>query len=415
MPSFQDHPPRVAILVETARGYGRQLLRGVIHYVRLHGPWSIYITPGDLEQVLPRMKQWGGTGVLARVESAGGARAITAARLPAVILGPSQRRLLRNQSLTRFSNIVSDSEGAAILAAEHLLERGFRNFAFVGGPDRVWSHRREAAFCRRLQGQGYDVHVYRASDPSVRRTWHRNRPRHWESEHDELTRWLEGLPRPCGVMACNDDRGREVLEACRLGGIRVPEELAVVGMDNDELWCELSDPPLSSVQLDAEGAGYRAAALLDRMMRGESCPRQTILASALCVVTRRSTDVVAVEDPDVAAALHFIHNRASEPVNVRDVVAAVCVSRRSLELRFRRLLGRTIHQELDRIRIRRAERLLRETDLAVPQVAEAVGYGSASYLSRLLRNRHGLTPAQYRRQSRVAAAAAPRAARDFPA
>jgi len=412
--AFGDQPPRVAILVETARGYGRRLLRGVIHYVRSHGPWSIYITPGDLEQVLPRMKRWGGTGVLARVESARAARAIAASGLPSVILGPSQRPLLRNRDLARFSNIVSDSEGAATLAAEHLLERGFRNFAFVGGPDRVWAKRRQSAFCRRLAEEGLAVHVYRASDPAVRRTWHRSRPRHWESEHPELTRWLRELPRPCGVMACNDDRGREVLEACRLGGIRVPEELAVVGVDNDELWCELSDPPLSSVALDAEGAGYRAAALLDRMMRGEKCRRETITASALRVVTRRSTDVVAVEDPDVAAALHFIHNRAAEPINVKDVAAAVCVSRRSLELRFRRLLGRTLHEELDRVRMRRAEQLLRETDLAVPQVAEAVGYGSAGYLSRLFRKRHGLTPAKFRRYSRVAAAAA-KATAEFPA
>ncbi|MGQ9607018.1 MAG: substrate-binding domain-containing protein [Thermogutta sp.] len=414
MTAFGDQPPRVAILVETARGYGRQLLRGVIHYVRLHGPWSIYITPGDLEQVLPRMKRWGGTGVLARVESARAARAIAAAGLPSVILGPSQRHLLRNRTLARFSNIVSDSEGAAVLAAEHLRERGFRNFAFVGGPERLWSHRRQDAFCRRLAEEGLSVRVYRASDPAVGRTWHRGRPRHWESEHRELTRWLRELPRPCGVMACNDDRGREVLEACRLAGIRVPEELAVVGVDNDELWCELSDPPLSSVALDAEGAGYRAAALLDRMMRGEKCERQTITALALRVVTRRSTDVVAVEDPDVAAALHFIHNRAAEPIDVGDVVAAVCVSRRALELRFRRLLGRTIHEELDRVRMRRAEQLLRETDLAVPQVAKAVGYSSAGYLARLFRKRHGLTPAQYRRDSRVAAAAA-RPAPELPA
>jgi LacI family transcriptional regulator len=202
------------------------------------------------------------------------------------------------------------------------------------------------------------------------------------------------------VMACNDDRGREVLEACRAAGLRVPEEVAVVGVDNDELLCELGDPPLSSVALNAEAGGYRAAALLDLMMRGRVRKRRQLLVEPLHVVARRSTDIVALDDPEVAAALHFIHDHAAEPIVVDDLVRHVLISRRSLEIRFRTVTGRTLHAEIQRVRVARACRLLLETELAVSRVAEASGFGSPSYLSQIFRREFATTPAGYRRRHR---------------
>lgn len=388
-----DSLPRVALLIETSRGYGRQFLRGVIRYSRLHGPWGFYITPGDLEQVLPRMRRWGGTGIIARVETPQVARAILASRLPAVLVGLSSMRVWQNPALRQFSRVHSDSIAAGRLAAEHFLERGFRHFGYVGLPGYVWSQRREQGFCQRVRAAGFETYVYPLPADI---------PQHepWEQEHRRLARWLAKLPRPTGVMACNDDRGRQVLEACRTAGIQVPEEIAVVGVDNDELFCELSDPPLSSVALNAEAAGYRAAAVLHRLMLGEKLPPQEIVAEALYVVTRRSSDVVATDDPDVAAALKFLHDHAGEPITVDDVVAAVHLSRRTLELRFRRQLGRTIHEELERLRLQRAERLLLESDFPVPYVAEASGYRSGNYFARVFRQKWGMTPHQFRRQRR---------------
>ena len=155
--------------------------------------------------------------------------------------------------------MTSDSEGAARLAAEHLRDKGLQHFGFVGIAGKIWSARREQAFCQHMADAGYAVQVY----PCAAR---RRLP--WSREQAILARWLAGLPKPVGVMACNDDRGREVLEACRQSQVRVPEEVAVVGVDNDELLCELSDPPLSSVALGAERAGFEAAALLDQLMAG---------------------------------------------------------------------------------------------------------------------------------------------------
>ncbi len=278
------------------------------------------------------------------------------------------------------------------MAAEHLLERDFRHYAYVGAAGRVWSGRRQEGFCERVREAGFEPRVYRL--PRSRRA------AAWEREQPVLSGWLAALPRPVGVMASNDDRGREVLEACREAGLRVPEEVAVVGVDDDELLCELADPPLSSVALNAEAGGYRAAALLDGMMRGQSREPRRLLVEPVHVVGRRSTDIVALGDAEVAAALHFIQDHATESIGVSDIVEAVVISRRALELRFRRAIGRTLHAEIRRVRLERAGRLLVETDLPITRVAKASGFGRASYLAQAFRQAFGATPARYRRRMR---------------
>ncbi|WP_165250522.1 AraC family transcriptional regulator [Paludisphaera soli] len=384
--------PRVALLVETSRGFGRDLLRGIIRYARLHGPWGCYVTPGDFEQMLPRMKDWGGTGIIARVETPRVARAILRSGLPTIVLDLSDEQLRPENPLSRLSEVASDSRAAARMAAEHLLDRGFRNLAYVGVTGRVWSRRRREAFCARVREAGLEPLVYSPPAPRGGRSS--------GGEQTALARWLRALPRPAGIMACNDDRGREVLEACRDAGLHVPEELAVIGVDDDELLCELADPPLSSVALNAEPGGYRVAALLDAMMRGRVRRPRRLLVEPLHVVTRRSSDIEAQGDPEVAAALHFIHDRAAEPIGVADVVDDLMISRRALEIRFRKSVGRTIHAEIQRVRLERVLRLLHETDLPIPQVAEASGFTSASYLSQVFREALGTTPARYRRRMR---------------
>jgi LacI family transcriptional regulator len=386
--------PRVALLIETARGYGRQMLLGIVRYARLHGPWSFYVTPGDFEQALPKMRQWRGTGIIARIETPRIAEAVLDSGLPTIALDLSGRELEPGHPLSRLSEVASDSAGAARMAAEHLLERGFRHFAFVGVAGRVWSQRRETSFRRSITDAGFPVETY--EPPCARRD------RVWEREQPVLADWLRRLPKPVGLMACNDDRGREVLEACRAAELHVPEELAVVGVDNDELLCELADPPLSSVALNAEGVGYRAAALLDRMMRRRLRKPQRLVAEALRVVTRRSTDIIAIDDTDIAEAIGFIRGHATELIRVEDVVQHVAISRRNLETRFRKLLGRTPHAELQRVRLQRAIRFLVETDLPIPKIAEAVGYTTPSYFIQVFRKEHGTTPARYRRRLHAA-------------
>jgi LacI family transcriptional regulator len=398
---FMAGTPKVALLVETSRGYGRALLRGIVRYSRLHGPWGFYVTPGDFAQVLPQMRSWGGTGIIARIETPEVARAILASGLPTIALDLSDAQLRAGEPLAAISEVASDSRGAARLAAEHLLERGFRHYGFVGVNGRVWSQRRQEGFSERIREAGFVPHDYQPPQAA--------RDRVWEREQPILARWLQELPHPLGLMACNDDRGREVLEACRAGGLRVPEDVAVVGVDDDELLCELADPPLSSVALNAEAGGYRVAALLDQMMRARvrrrsRSPRRKasrLLVEPVGVVTRRSTEIIALDDPEVAAALHFLHDHAGEPIGVGDLVNQLMISRRSLEIRFRRTIGRTIHDELQRLRLERAKRLLRETDLPITRVATGAGFTSPSYLAQVFHQSFGVTPARYRRQVRT--------------
>lgn len=385
--------PRVALLIETSRGYGRGMLRGIVRYSRLHGPWSFYLTPGDFEQVLPTMKPRGAAGIIARVENEQIAEAIVAADVPAIIVGPEPRILTHVPKLGEFCEISSDSEGAARMAADHLLERGFEHFAYVGHHDRFWSKRRSDAFRKAVQEYGFEPAIYQA--PS------RKKDRDWEREHGILAKWIEDLPKPIGLMACNDDRGREVLEACRLAGVHVPEEVAVVGVDDDELFCELADPPLSSVALNAEHGGYRAAHLLHQLMQQKVRTPQQLIVEPAQVVTRRSTDVKVFSGREVGMALSFIYRNRASNFTVNDVANAVGISRRNLEVKFRKAMGRTILAEIQRIRLDHAKRMLRETDLPIPQIAESSGYNSVSYMTQVFRKESGVTPAKYRSRYRI--------------
>ena len=224
------------------------------------------------------------------------------------------------------------------------------------------------------------------------------RDREWERELEIVADWLRTLPLPIGLFACNDDRGRQVLEACRFSGLNVPEEVAVLGVDNDAVFCELADPPLSSIALNAETAGYRSAELLDGMMRGRINRPQKVSVEALRVVTRRSTEIVAVADSDVAAALQFIRREKGRALSVAEVAAEVAVSRRHLERRFRDTIGRTVLQEIQMVRLEQAKRLLLETTHPISMVADMSGFGSCSYFNHFFHERVGMTPRKFRIQ-----------------
>jgi LacI family transcriptional regulator, galactose operon repressor len=386
--------PRVALLIETSRGYGRGLLRGIVRYASLHGPWEFYLTPADFEQALPDMAAWGGTGIIARIETSRLARGIVDSGLPVIGLDISQNVQIDSMVGMHLHEIASDSHQAARMAAEHLLSRGVKRFAYIGDANRRWSQIRQASFQERLAEAGLDVAIYPVPQ--------RKHDREWSQELPVMVKWLQDLNKPIGIMACNDDRGRQVLEACSAAGVRVPFEALVIGVDNDKLLCELARPPLSSIAMNAEAGGFRAAGLLDRLMRGQEIEPQQLLVEPLHVVERRSTEPYAmIEDEDVAAALDFLQTHAAEPIGIEDLVSQIGLSRRTLEIRFRKIIGRTPHEELRRLRLVRAKRLLLETDHSISKIAFAAGFCSPTHLSQTFHKQTGMTPSQYRRAHRT--------------
>jgi len=217
---------------------------------------------------------------------------------------------------------------------------------------------------------------------------------------ERLAAWIRELPKPVGIMACFDIVGRQVLEGCRLIDVAVPDEAAVVGVDNDELLCELADPPLSSVSPDTQRTGYVAAELLDKLMSGKKVPPKGHFIEPLGVIVRESSDVLAIEDADVSQAVRFIRAHACEGINVQDVLGGgstqLALSRRVLESRFKRLIGRTPHEEIDRVRLNRVKELLRETDLPLAEIARRAGYEHVEYLSVVFKKKAGVPPSEYR-------------------
>ena len=388
-------PIKIALLVETSRGYGRGLLRGIVKYSRLHGLWQFHLTPGDFEQIVPKMKDWKGDGIIARVISLEIASLLLKTGLPLVVLDlPDNVAVILKKKGIPFVEVVSDSGGAIQMAAEHLLKKQFRHFAFVGYHGQIWSDKREKAFVDRMTQEGYHVHLYRTQ---VRH----GVPLRWEKEEPILAEWLQTLPKPIGLMACNDQRGREVLDACSLAGAAVPEEISVIGIDNDELLCEVSFPPLSSVALNTTQGGYLAAKALHEMIQQVPRTNKKIVVPPLHVVERRSTESSAIDDPDVAAALQYIHTQSLTQLTIDNVARSTCVSRRILEIRFRKLLGKTVLQEIQNVRIERAKRLLLETNYSIERIAEIVGFSTGSYFVQFFRSEMGITPFQFRKKTQI--------------
>jgi LacI family transcriptional regulator len=374
--------------VETSLAPGREILRGIARYIREYGPWSTFLEPRSLEETVPSwLSNWHGQGIIARVQNQQIADAVLESKLPAVdVLG-----VVRDSGLPLVHN---DEAQVSAMAAEHLLERGFRHLAFLNRPGEVWSEQRRDAFIKYVEGRSRSCTV-------LDMPRHLFRTMHWEDYADDLAAWISDLPKPAGLMLCSDQIGPAALEACRRAGCIVPDEVAVVGVDNDEPLCEVAAPGLSSVWPNHERIGYESAALLDRLMKGEKPPEKPLYIPPRGLLTRRSTDVMALEDRDVAAAIRFIRERAfdSDGLTIDNVAAEVSMSRSVLQRRFKQAVGRTLHDEMLRVRLNRAKELLSETELPIALVAEKAGFRHQEYLGAVFRQRLNVTPAQYRQQN----------------
>jgi len=386
--------PKVVLLIESSRASGRALLRGVANYTHHHRPWSFYWEPRGLETAHGALKELNADGVIFR--DFGTLKAdVLRLGIPAVVIGHA------SGEVRGLINVVTDSTEIGRMAANHLLQCGFRHFAFFGyaaensrsrGEEleqTPWSRNRLESFTKRVVEAGFlppAVFVLPA--------WETD----WPKFRDQVAHWLSKLPTPLGVMACNDDCAVQVVEACKLAGLAVPDAVGIVGADNDEVVCGLAEPPLTSVALNFERAGYEAAEALEKLM-ARSRPRSLhISVPATHLVARRSTDVVAVEDELLAKALRFIRNRVSRPNSVDEVAKAAGASRRVLERRFREGLGHSVLQEIRRVRTNEIARLLIETNWSIGRIADALGFDDDRHFSRYFYSIKNLSPIAFRKK-----------------
>jgi LacI family transcriptional regulator len=306
-----------------------------------------------------------------------------------------------NRPVVNVSNVIGDaipwprvgSDEAQIgqAAAVHFLERGFRNFAFLGYAAFAHSRLREQAFRRHVTAAGY---VCASFAEPLQKDANRGG---WALDA-RVHAWLRALPKPVAVFTPSAIRGFELLEACRHEGLRVPHEVAVLGVDNDEVICELATPPLSAIRTANERIGFEAAALLARLLAGRRPPRRPVLVPPGEVVVRQSTDVLAVQDPALEKALRFIRDQLHRSLGVAELARAAAVSRRVLERKFRAVVGQSPLREIHRLRLDRAARLLAETALPVAEIAERCGFTTLQMLESTFRRERGLTPREYRRR-----------------
>lgn len=385
MPPFKH--PQIALLVDTATDWGRRIIRGIARYGEEQGGWDLWLeqrcqhAPGRLPP------GWRGDGIIARVASRGLAEHLRGVGVPVV-----------NVSAARipgvdFPTVTADLAAAARLAVEHLLNQGFRHFGYFAPLGLSYVEVHYEGFVQALAKAGRECSLFAA-----RRTGSPDAT--WSRRQDALQQWLQSLPKPVAVLTWTGDRGREVLYACRELGLLVPEQVAVLGGDEDVLLCQTCVPPLSAVALTSERIGYQAAALLDRLQNGDTAPAAPLLIEPARVVVRQSTDTLAIDDRHLAQAIGFIRRHGAEPIQVSDVLRAVPMSRSSLERRFQQALGRSPADEIRRVHLERAKQLLAESDLPVPEVADASGFQSREYLAYAFKRATGLTPREYRARMR---------------
>ena len=376
--------PHVALIIETSRHYGRELLLGIGDYIRAHEPWSIYIGErGHTDPDPPWLKDWNGDGIITRSVDLKLCRAAKVRGIPVV----NVRYLFAKPE---FPTVFPEQRLIGQRTAAHLIERGFHHFGYVGLEGKGWEAIRRKFFVQALRDQGLSQFDILLLTPDSQ----------WEVQQERLAEWLLSLPKPVGIMASNDSQGLALLDACRRVKLKVPEDVAVVGVDNDPVLCSLANPPLSSLEQNVREIGYHSALLLDRMMRGTKVEARNYYLEPGHVVTRQSSDILAIQDEAIAKAVRYIRQNSDKSIKVNDVVSASGISRRSLELKFIEHIGATPLEEIHRMQLDRIKQLLVDTDMSIAELAHQTGFRYQEYFARFFKQRTGLTPTKFRRINR---------------
>lgn len=412
---------RVAVCIDKSRVYGTGILQGLADYLELHGPWSVYLEPFSTG-ALPwrRLDEWTGSGILALLCNEQSARRVAKLGIPTVdVCGSLEHEKLQELGIPC---VMSDHNEIGCQAAQHLIECGYPNFAFSGYRMLNWVERRwhgfksrlsesgcapdcpkdncslKKGFARRIAEVGCARHDYQLP-PSQIGEPSRSLQR-WESAQQELMHWIARLPKPVGIMACNDAHALDILDACHELELAVPDDVGIIGVDNDEAICRLSKPPLSSVIPDPRRIGFQAASALDKLMSGKhgKAAAKLYLVSPIDVVARLSTQGTAVQDELIARALRLIRENVSQGITAEHLLRETGLSRRAFYRRFQDQVGRTPHTEISRVRLAQVKRLLRDTNMSLEKVADLTGYCSSAHMSVAFKREVGIPPGEFRRR-----------------
>jgi LacI family transcriptional regulator len=342
--------------------------------------WVITVEPRWSFEDAPDVKDWDVDGVITQVHSREFQRRVLARRITATNVSN-----FIGEVDVKLPTVIPDDAAVGAMAADYFRGRGFLEFGFCGPWDHGFSILRLGGFKKRVAELGGRLHVC-------------------DARITDIVKWAARLPKPIAVLGCNDQWAHQLLNDCRRAGIEVPNQLAILGVDNDDLINALVVPSLSSIELPTERIGFEAARLLDDLLDGAPRPTTPITIAPSGVVTRQSTDVTAVSDPDVLAALNFIREHADQLLRVEDVLEQVPLGRRTLERRFRVAMGRSILSEIRRAHVERAKQLLSATELSMNAIADACGFSNCSRLGITFRQLTGFAPGEYRRTMKSVAA-----------
>ncbi len=376
---------RVALIVERHTRFGRSILRGINRFVQAGPDWVLHLDEPMFANA-ELIRRWEPDGLV--MQGYANAEPLIGLGLPLVDVA--------NHSRHAVPRVGVDNPAVGRVAAEHLLERGYQRFGYAGRPGAGFAELRCAGYTEHLAAAGYNCAAYTRTpdfgdDTHLTQSW---------AVDESFRDWILEQPKPFAVFCCNDYWGLQLIEVCRQCRLRVPDDIAILGAGDDDITCELSSPPLSSVSTPGEPIGYEAAVWLACLLEGETSTDDYRLLPPTGVVTRQSTDILAVDDPQVARAIRFIRENADRPLGVADVLDKVPIGRRRLERRFERFLGRTPAQEIRRVHLERAKRLLLESELSIATVAEQSGFTSARKFSEVFRQNLGCTPRDFRRAGR---------------
>jgi len=372
--------PRIDIRIDIAASAGQEIVKGVLSYARRNTSWRVSLPARSGRKPATRGERC--EGVLAQVNSAAQLEDLLEKATPVVnVCGDHTDR--------RAPRVAHDEAAVARLAIDHLTDLGFQHLGVCAWSARRSSTDRAAAFRELAEIQGAEVTEFLATGPDD-----------WEKGRDAMAEWLAAASRPLGVLACDDALGQQLLDACRAAGLRAPEDVAVLGVGNDELICDVADPPMSSVALDHRRIGFEAAKRLHRLIESPGKRVSGVRVPPIDVASRPSTDALVIEDKEVAAAATFIRENALRGIKVADVLEAVPMSRRVLETRFRGYFGRTLHQEILGVQVNAVKQMLRDTDLSMAQIAARCGFRHVEYMSVVFKREVGSTPSGFRQRTR---------------